>query len=521
MDWEDLNRLHVVSKIKEIIGKWYNLDCVFLDAKGRLKTNIFKSDYSLNGQFLSAQIKSVKGRETFKIDLDNTFDEFFKLSESLAIMPSSLENINFICSKILVNEQCLGMVIGYPFVFNNKNGELKKSFKGHFQKWETDSLSEEKAFVSVQSSDNNLEYLKDLINLVSQEVATFHKEISQREERIKDLNSQLGSKFRYHTMIGKSKPMQKIYRLLEKVSSSEASVFIQGENGTGKELIARAVHHYSPRRDNLFLAVNCSAFNENLLDSELFGHEKGAFTGAVKSKKGVFEAADNGTLFLDEIGDTSLSMQVKLLRVLQEGTFLPVGGVEPKKTNVRIIAATNRNIKEMMDEGHFREDLFYRINVINISLPPLRERKEDINLLLEHFLYVKCGEMGKATKVPSQACLEKIIDYQWPGNVRELENEIERLVVLSGDKKIVTPDLLSSRILEFGKTTSNENELINFNGKLKDALEEVESLMIREGLRRCNFNKTKLSKELGISRASLISKVEKYDLDKRKKSEAA
>ena len=214
-------------------------------------------------------------------------------------------------------------------------------------------------------------------------------------------------------------------------------------------------------------------------------------------------------------------MQVKLLRVLQEGTFLPVGGVEPKKTNVRIIAATNRNIKEMMDEGHFREDLFYRINVINISLPPLRERKEDINLLLEHFLYVKCGEMGKATKVPSQACLEKIIDYQWPGNVRELENEIERLVVLSGDKKIVTPDLLSSRILEFGKTTSNENELINFNGKLKDALEEVESLMIREGLRRCNFNKTKLSKELGISRASLISKVEKYDLDKRKKSEAA
>ena len=163
MDWEDLNRLHVVSKIKEIIGKWYNLDCVFLDAKGRLKTNIFKSDYSLNGQFLSAQIESVKGRETFKIDLDNTFDEFFKLNESLAIMPSSLENINFICSKILVNEQCLGMVIGYPFVFNNKNEDLKKSFKNHFQNWETDSLSEEKAFVSVQSSDNNLEYLKDLI----------------------------------------------------------------------------------------------------------------------------------------------------------------------------------------------------------------------------------------------------------------------------------------------------------------------------------------------------------------------
>jgi transcriptional regulator with PAS, ATPase and Fis domain len=521
MNWEDINRLHVVSKLKEIIGKWYNLDCIFLDSRGRLKTNIFQKDKSLYGSFLTSQVSSLKGKECFKIDLDNIFEQFTSTEDNLVILPSSFENVNFICSKINSKDDFLGIVVGYPFVFNNKNNDLIESLKSVLSKWGANFDEIEKAIVNIKNSDNNLEYLKDLIILLSQEISTFDKEITQREDRIKELSSELGSRFRYHTMIGKSKPMQKIYRLLEKVSSSEASVFIQGENGTGKELVARAIHYYSSRKGDLFLAVNCSAFNENLLDSELFGHEKGSFTGAIKNKKGVFEAADGGTLFLDEIGDTSLSMQVKLLRVLQEGTFLPVGGVTPRKTNVRIIAATNRNIKEMMDDGSFREDLFYRINVINISLPSLRERREDINLLLEHFFNVKCGEMGQAIKVPSQACLEKILDYQWPGNVRELENEIERLVVLSGDKKIVTPDLLSSRIMEAGKNYSNDNDLINFNGKLKDALEEVESFMIKEGLRRCNFNKTKLSKELGISRASLISKVDKYDLDKRKKPDAA
>ena len=229
-------------------------------------------------------------------------------------------------------------------------------------------------------------------------------------------------------MIGKSKSMQRIYRLLEKVSSSESSVFVLGENGTGKELVAKAIHYYSPRKDKIFLAVNCSAFNDNLLDSELFGHVKGAFTGAMKDKKGLFEQADGGTLFLDEIGDTSLSMQVKLLRVLQEGTFLPVGATSPKRCDVRIVAATNKNIKKMMSDGEFREDLFYRINVINVDLPPLRERGEDVPILIDHFLDKKCSEEGHALKTLSKKTLEKMLDYPWPGNVRELENEVERFL---------------------------------------------------------------------------------------------
>ncbi len=215
--------------------------------------------------------------------------------------------------------------------------------------------------------------------------------------------------------------------------------------------------------------------------------------------------------------DTSLSMQVKLLRVLQEGTYMPVGAEAPRRTDVRILAATNKDLKTMMAKGEFREDLYYRINVINVNLPPLRERHEDIPVLMDHFLKKRCDEAGMPMKQFSKKCMEKMLDYPWPGNVRELQNEVERLVVLAGDDKMITPDLLSQRILDHGAAPAVANRGVNMTGKLKDALEELEAMMIREGLKRCNFNKSKLAKELGISRASLIMKVEKYDLDKRVK----
>ena len=194
-------------------------------------------------------------------------------------------------------------------------------------------------------------YFSELSDLVSQEISTLHKEISLREDRINELNKELGIRYKYDSMIGKSKPMQDVYALLDKIKNSESTVLIQGENGTGKELIAKAIHYNSPRKDNIFVTQNCSAFNDNLLDSELFGHVKGSFTGAVKDKKGLFEVADGGTFFLDEIGDTSPSMQVKLLRVIQEGTFIPVGATEPKKVDVRILAATNKDLKDMVEKG--------------------------------------------------------------------------------------------------------------------------------------------------------------------------
>jgi transcriptional regulator with PAS, ATPase and Fis domain len=260
--------------------------------------------------------------------------------------------------------------------------------------------------------------------------------------------------------------------------------------------------------------VNCSAFNENLLDSELFGHVRGAFTGAVKDKKGLFEQAHRGTLFLDEIGDMSLSMQVKLLRVLQEGTLTPVGGIEQRKVDVRVLAATNKDLKSMVEEGLFREDLYYRINVINVVVPPLRDRKEDTPILLDHFLARGCKEKGVPLKTFAKRALEKIYDYTWPGNIRELENEVERLIVLSGEDPRISADMLSPRIRDHGANAKVQG--VRVSGKLKDALEELEKTMIREGLRRTKWNKSRLAKELGISRAGLIMKVEKYGLDKRK-----
>ncbi len=229
---------------------------------------------------------------------------------------------------------------------------------------------------------------------------------------------------------------------------------------------------------------------------------------------------------MDEIGDTSLTMQVKLLRVLQEGTFLPVGATTPKKVNVRVIAATNKNLKEMIAKGEFREDLYYRINVINVQLPSLRERVEDIPILMDFFLEKRCAESGVPLKTFAKKTLEKMIDYPWPGNVRELENEIERLCVLAGDDKMITPDILNQRILDHGESQEAREhghglKGLNTNGSLKDALEELEIHMIRDGLKRCGFNKSRLAKELGISRAGLIMKVEKYGLDKRLLKKAA
>ena len=361
--------------------------------------------------------------------------------------------------------------------------------------------------------DSDREHFLELVDLVAQEVVTLHVEITTRENRIKELNKELGSRYKYDNMIGKSKPMQSLYGLLDKIKGAESTVLIQGENGTGKELIAKAIHYNSSRKDKPFVIQNCSAFNDNLLESELFGHMKGSFTGANRDKKGLFEVADKGTFFLDEIGDTSPTMQVKLLRVLQEGTFIPVGGLESRKVDVRIVAATNRTLKEMVEQGTFREDLYYRLNVINIRVPPLRERKEDIPFLAEYFL-TKSAEKGIPKKTLTKRALEKLYDYPWPGNVRELQNEMERAVVLSGAETKLTADMLSPKIIEASEKGKVQGARVH--GKLKDALEDLERELIKEGLRRTGWNKSKLAKELGISRAGLIMKVEKYGLDKRR-----
>jgi len=526
INWKEIKGLHVIAKLDEIIAKWFNVELFWADEHGHIKSGQFEQGYNSKNVFANVQLKMSYGGEYFDQDVEKMCTQFKESNKEFFVYDSFFPNIKGFAAKINIDGEFKGLVFAYPIVLDST---MSDGFDKIVQKMVECGAKLEDAKNAVthlkRVSDKEHEYLQELVSLVSEEIGTFHQEISKREDRIHELNSELGEKYRYHSMIGKSKKMQQVYRLLEKISTSESSVFIQGENGTGKELVAKAIHYYSPRKDNIFLAVNCSAFNDNLLESELFGHVKGSFTGAIKDKKGVFEQAHGGTLFLDEIGDTSLSMQVKLLRVLQDGTYIPVGGVAPKKCDVRIVCATNKNIKEMMSKGEFREDLFYRINVINVGLPSLKERKEDIPVLVDHFMQKRCEESGLPPKVLSKKCLEKMLDYNWPGNVRELENEIERLVVLAGDDKIISPDQLSPRITDSidaangGRASSGGGyKGLNTNGTMKDAMEGLEILMIGEGLKRTGFNKSKLAKELDISRASLIMKVEKYELDKRKKA---
>jgi len=312
----------------------------------------------------------------------------------------------------------------------------------------------------------------------------------------------------YHGIIGASATMQELYRLLDRIAPSDATVLVQGENGTGKELVARAIHVGSDRRDKKFVVTNCSAFNDNLLDSELFGHKRGAFTGAVVDKPGLFEVADAGTFFLDEIGDISPSLQVKVLRVLQEGTFNRVGDTEMRKVDVRIIAATNRDLTGMVAAGRFREDLYYRIHVLSVTLPALRDRREDVPLLIEHFL---ARHRRQRLKRLTPECAARMLAYSWPGNVRELENEIERLVVLAGESATIGAELLSPRIRTWAPST--EDTHASEPHSLPAAVEALERRMIGAAMQRHGGNKTRAAEELKVSRRNLIRLVQKYELE--------
>lgn len=340
--------------------------------------------------------------------------------------------------------------------------------------------------------------------------------VQERRElaRISDeniyLRDELEEQFNYGEIIGKCRAMQEVYRTIEKVAATDSSVLIYGESGTGKELVARAIHKLSPRKDKPFIRVNCGALVENLLESELFGHEKGAFTGAMKRKKGRFELAHQGSIFLDEIGDISPNMQLKLLRVLQEKEFERVGSEETIQVDVRILTATNKNLSELVQQGKFREDLFYRLHIIPIYLPPLRERKEDIPLLAQHFIKQLAVELKKPVKQFTDAALDKLVNYPWPGNVRELENVIERAIVLS-DKAVI--DAADLPILPATGADRLQSDLLDrFGYKLNETLAAVEKQLIEKALNETQGNKNQAAKLLGIGTSLLYYKLEKYGI---------
>ena len=515
INWSDFEHIHVIKKLKEILVSWWQIDLIFTDDRGVIKSST-SSEPSLFNPAVAYAFNNEEAQKDLTQIVVKALEQLKTTQDRYAVTQWDLTGYDVLVVPIIIDNDLAGTVVALGFLRDPSNTvhrleEIQQKLL-HLNLSETqvsESLDHIKTLNEAQRG-----HFTDLTELVAKEVITLHLEITAREERINKLNKELGSRYKYDNMIGQSQPMQNLYAMLDRINSTESTILIQGENGTGKELIAKAVHYNSPRKDKVFVIQNCSSFNDNLLESELFGHVKGSFTGAIKDKKGLFEIANKGTFFLDEIGDTSPSMQVKLLRVLQEGTFMPVGGIEPKQVDVRIIAATNKPLREMVEKGLFREDLYYRLNVINLNVPPLRERREDIPVLIDHFLEKSSQQIG-VKRVMTKSAIKKLYDYAWPGNIRELQNEIERVVVLSGNEEQITAQMISDRITD-ASSDSNKVNNSRLHSRLKDALEELEREMIKEGLRRTGWNKSRLAKELGVSRAGLIMKVEKYNLDKRK-----
>ena len=344
----------------------------------------------------------------------------------------------------------------------------------------------------------------EVMNLILQESAGAINRAARHEEDLGRIQSQLEAQSEFNGIVGKDAQMQTIYKLIQDIAPTDATVMIQGESGTGKELVARAIHDQSLRKAAPFIVINCSAYPTTLLESEIFGHEKGAFTGALRQKSGRFEQADGGTVFLDEIGEIQLSAQIKLLRVIQTQKFERLGGEKTLGVNVRIIAATNKDLLEEVKRGNFREDLFYRLNVIPIQMPPLRNRRNDIPLLGRHFLHRFAFEQGKEVQEFSSEAMRMLLDYAWPGNVRELENSIEHALVLARGERIEATDLPS--VLRTAKPSSKKIA--------RRTILDNEKKLLQEALEECGWNKKKAALRLGISRNTLYRKIRNYHINR-------
>lgn len=336
-------------------------------------------------------------------------------------------------------------------------------------------------------------------------------QLAQVQRKYSLLSENLEQRYGLHQIIGRSKAIRRVLEMVDRAAPSRSTTLITGESGTGKELIAKAIHFASPRKKGPFISVNCMALNPGVLESELFGHEKGSFTGAVARRRGRFELAQGGTLFLDEVGELSPELQVKLLRVLQERTFERVGGTETISVDIRIVAASNKDLQAAVQAGDFREDLFYRLNVVHIPLPALRERREDIPLLAAHFLKKYTADSPAAVKGFTAEAMDYLSAYEWPGNVRQLENVVERCVVMAGDEMIRVVDL-PPEIRDEESQFKSAVDLLPSRLNLAETLEKIEAALIRRALAQTNFVQVKCADMLGISKSLLQYKLKKYKL---------
>lgn len=516
MDFIKYQNLHTILMLNELIRKWWRLELSFADEHGTVgEWNQKRSRHSSN-ELCRTSMSAEEGRRRCSQAIRVLHEGFLK-NRKLRRCQTYECHLQFqiVAAPLYVNNVYRGMLYVEGFLRQASTAQQDDARIQALQEFASPCDSLQSALSSIPVlSQQEFEKLADLLEFAVDDIAAYESQLNSKDARIQSLSSELSGRYRFENLIGKSGPMLEVFRLLEKVCHSESTVLINGESGTGKELVARAIHYNGPRKDKPFVVQNCSALNDNLLESALFGHLKGSFTGALRDTKGLFEVADGGTFFLDEIGDMSPSLQVKLLRVLQEGTFMPVGGTQNREVNVRVIAATHKNLADLVKQGRFREDLYYRINVIRIHLPSLRERQDDIPVLIEHFMKKHRGTEGRPRGLSSDA-MAILCRHSWPGNIRELENEIERLLVLGSDLEFIPGDLISSRIREASHWPPSAPLLPTAAhlGKLSDAVEALERGILEAGLSRTRHNKSRLARELGISRSNLILKIAKYGLE--------
>jgi DNA-binding NtrC family response regulator len=516
VDLRRFRELPTVALIRDVMRRWWGLELAFADSKGYVLDHADGKLFPSQNELCRLALFSKEG--------------FRRCNESVRVIKDQLRagrasgpgepltayvhechlGFDVVSAPIWVADE----LVGFVFTGGSVRAELPPVSRN-------DLLRRVREFAEVEGDadahvadipvlpEPELERLRELIVMAAAEVTRAVPRAGQQAAV---------PEHPFTEIVGSSPTVREVTRLLQKIVKSESTVLIHGESGTGKELIARAIHFHGPRAKKAFVVQNCSAFNDNLLESALFGHVRGAFTGAVKDQQGLFAVADGGTFFLDEIGDMSPALQVKLLRVLQEGTFIPVGGTKPVKVDVRIIAASHKDLTAMVARREFREDLYYRVNVLKITVPPLRERAADIPTLVEHFIRKHRGKLGLSGEPPrpTDAALAMLVRYPWPGNIRELENEIERALVLGGDSQEIGPELLSQRIRDTepapAGTPLARPELA---GTLREIMESVEAEVILQGLIRTHWNKSQLAKELGISRSYLIQKCQYHGLERK------
>ncbi|MCP5005080.1 MAG: AAA domain-containing protein [Planctomycetes bacterium] len=508
--WNKINQSHVVKIFRDVAYKWWGLDVHFYDkfANATSKEQHYRSPLCslIHTNKKEAEECLLYGRQNI-IELNGSPGNF---------MCKNCENMKILSLPIVVKGDCIGWLVCSGMQFPISNDQRRETIKriATIGVSKTDLLESYDGIII--SNSHTEEYALSLMKMVVKDISSFigihFDEYSTKMEQRLFMESRRNEK--YKSIIGTSKSMEMIFNKLDLIENSESPVLILGETGTGKELIATTIHYNSTRRNKAFVIQNCSAFSDTILSSELFGHEKGSFTGAISQKKGIFEIADGGTLFLDEIGDLGIEVQGKLLRVLENGTFYRVGGTEEMEVNVRILTATNKDLSNMVEEVLFRRDLLFRINTLRIEIPPLRQREDDIEPLFFHFLEHYADEKIIGRKRLHPNLIKMLKDHHWAGNIRELKNVVESLITMSSQSDTLEPEHL---LLEGSGRTACECQHKSspvVNKRLSEVVSSADRELVSIVLQKSNWNKTRAARALGTSRASLNRRIEKYNIVK-------